>query len=113
MERKKALLAGGGSGGHVFPAVAVGEELERRGWRVSYTGTAAGMEATYAASRGLDFHPLDASAVTGRGLLDRAAAIWVLLRSTLRARSLVRRLEARVVVATGGYACVAAALGAW
>jgi UDP-N-acetylglucosamine--N-acetylmuramyl-(pentapeptide) pyrophosphoryl-undecaprenol N-acetylglucosamine transferase len=97
----------------VFPALAVGEELERRGWRVSYSGTATGMEATIAASRGLDFHPLDASAVTGRGMLDRAAALWVLARSTARARSLVRHLDARVVVATGGYACVPAALGAF
>jgi UDP-N-acetylglucosamine--N-acetylmuramyl-(pentapeptide) pyrophosphoryl-undecaprenol N-acetylglucosamine transferase len=97
----------------VFPALAVGEELGRRGWRVSYTGTATGMEASIAASRGLDFHALDASAVTGRRTLDRAAAMWVLLRSTLRARRLVRRLEAQVVVATGGYACVPAALGAW
>jgi UDP-N-acetylglucosamine--N-acetylmuramyl-(pentapeptide) pyrophosphoryl-undecaprenol N-acetylglucosamine transferase len=97
----------------VFPALAVGEELERRGWRVSYTGTASGMEASIAASRGLDFHPLEASAVTGRGLFARAAAMLVLARSTVTARRLVRRLDARVVVATGGYACVAAAIGAY
>jgi UDP-N-acetylglucosamine--N-acetylmuramyl-(pentapeptide) pyrophosphoryl-undecaprenol N-acetylglucosamine transferase len=96
----------------VFPALAVGEELERRGWRVSYTGTATGMEAQIASSRGLDFHALEAAAVTGRGVLDSARALLVLLRSTGRARDLVRRLDARAVVATGGYACVPAALGA-
>jgi UDP-N-acetylglucosamine--N-acetylmuramyl-(pentapeptide) pyrophosphoryl-undecaprenol N-acetylglucosamine transferase len=97
----------------VFPALAVGEELERRGWRVSYTGTATGMEATIAAARGLDFHPLEASAVRGRGAAARMAALVVLLRSTVRALELVRRLDVRVVIATGGYACVPAALGAW
>jgi UDP-N-acetylglucosamine--N-acetylmuramyl-(pentapeptide) pyrophosphoryl-undecaprenol N-acetylglucosamine transferase len=97
----------------VFPALAVGEELERRGWRVSYTGTARGMEAGIAASRGLDFHPLPASAVTGRGLLSRAAAMVILVRSTVRAIGLLRRLEARVVIATGGYACVAPSIGAF
>jgi UDP-N-acetylglucosamine--N-acetylmuramyl-(pentapeptide) pyrophosphoryl-undecaprenol N-acetylglucosamine transferase len=71
------------------------------------------MEASIASTRGLDFHALDASAVAGRGMLDRAAALWMLLRSTVRARELVRRLDARVVVATGGYACVPAALGAF
>jgi UDP-N-acetylglucosamine--N-acetylmuramyl-(pentapeptide) pyrophosphoryl-undecaprenol N-acetylglucosamine transferase len=97
----------------VFPALAVGAELERRGWRVSYTGTATGMEAGIAASRGLEFHPLEASALAGRSLFARAAAIAVLARSSVRARKLVRRLDARVVVATGGYACAAAAIGAF
>lgn len=106
-------MAGGGSGGHVFPALAVGDELERRGWRVSYTGTAAGMEATIAASLGIDFHPLEASAVRGRGARDRLAALWLAARSTVDARALVRRLDARVVIATGGYASVPAALGAF
>ena len=107
------LLAGGGSGGHLFPALAVGDELERRGWRVSYSGTATGLEAMIAASRGLDFHPLEARAVVGRGALGRASALVALLGSTARAARLVRRLDARVVVATGGYACVPAALGAF
>jgi UDP-N-acetylglucosamine--N-acetylmuramyl-(pentapeptide) pyrophosphoryl-undecaprenol N-acetylglucosamine transferase len=71
------------------------------------------MEAGVAASRGLDFHPLEASAVVGRSLFARAAAIAVLARSSLRARRLVQTLDARVVVATGGYACVAAAIGAF
>jgi UDP-N-acetylglucosamine--N-acetylmuramyl-(pentapeptide) pyrophosphoryl-undecaprenol N-acetylglucosamine transferase len=106
-------MAGGGSGGHWFPALAVGEELGRRGWRVSYTGSATGMEAAMAASRGLDFHPLEASAVAGRSLARRAAAMLLLMRSTARATRLLRRLEARVVVATGGYACVPAAIGAF
>jgi UDP-N-acetylglucosamine--N-acetylmuramyl-(pentapeptide) pyrophosphoryl-undecaprenol N-acetylglucosamine transferase len=80
---------------------------------VSYTGTATGMEASIAASRGLDFHPLEASAVAGRGLFARAAALLLLARSTVRATRLVRSLGARVVVATGGYACVPAAIGAF
>jgi UDP-N-acetylglucosamine--N-acetylmuramyl-(pentapeptide) pyrophosphoryl-undecaprenol N-acetylglucosamine transferase len=96
----------------VFPAIAVGDELGRRGWRVSYTGTARGLEATIAASRGLDFHPLEASAVAGRSLFARARALWVLALSTARAAGLLRRLEVGVVVGTGGYASVAASLAA-
>ncbi len=72
------------------------------------------MEAAIAASRGLDFHPLEASAVTGRGLLGarRGAAGARALDGAAR-RDWCAGLDARVVVATGGYACVAAAIGAF
>jgi UDP-N-acetylglucosamine--N-acetylmuramyl-(pentapeptide) pyrophosphoryl-undecaprenol N-acetylglucosamine transferase len=108
----RVLLAGGGTGGHVFPALAVGEELARRGWRVSYAGLAQGLEARLVAARGGDFHPLAARPVLGRGPWDRLRSLATLGRSTLAARRLVRRLGARAVVGTGGYASAPAVLGA-
>jgi UDP-N-acetylglucosamine--N-acetylmuramyl-(pentapeptide) pyrophosphoryl-undecaprenol N-acetylglucosamine transferase len=108
----RVLLAGGGSGGHVFPALAVGGELARRGWEVEYAGAAEGMEARLVAERGLTFHPLPARALVGRGPVDQVRALWVLARSTLAARALVRRLGTRVVVGTGGYVSAPAVLGA-
>ncbi|HEY0781363.1 MAG TPA: glycosyltransferase, partial [Thermoanaerobaculia bacterium] len=53
-----ALLAGGGSGGHVFPALAVAAELQARGWRVSFTGAPDSMEERLVGARGIPFHPL-------------------------------------------------------
>jgi len=66
---RHVLLAGGGSGGHVFPALAVGAELGRRGWRVSYAGDPTGMEARLVAGRGLEFVALPARPLVGRGPL--------------------------------------------
>src|SRR3982750_253439 len=57
---RHVLLAGGGSGGHVFPALAVGDELRARGWRVSFVGMTGGMEERLVADRGLPFHGLPA-----------------------------------------------------
>ena len=108
----RVLLAGGGSGGHVFPALAVGGELARRGWAVDFAGAAEGMEARLVAERGLPFHPLPARALVGRGPLDQLRALWTLASSTLAARRLVRRLGAAVVVGTGGYVSAPAVLGA-
>lgn len=107
------LLTGGKSAGHVFPALAVGDELAGRGWRIAYAGLPDSMEERLAARRGLSFHPLAARPVVGRGPLERVRALLTLLRSALAARSLVRRLGARVVVATGGFVSAPTVIGAW
>jgi UDP-N-acetylglucosamine--N-acetylmuramyl-(pentapeptide) pyrophosphoryl-undecaprenol N-acetylglucosamine transferase len=106
------LLAGGGSGGHVFPALAVGEELAGRGWRVSFTGMAAGMEAGLVAARGIDFHPLPARPLVGRGLAGKARALATVAASSFAARRLLRALGADAVLGTGGYVSAPAVLGA-
>lgn len=119
---RRALIAGGGSGGHVFPGLAVARELQRRGWCVDWVGrppakgapaTALSMEARIVAREdGIRFHGLPALPLVGRGLADRVRGLAVLATSTLRARALVRRTGARVVLGTGGYASVPAVLGA-
>lgn len=105
------LLAGGGSGGHVFPALAVGEELTARGWRVSFAGSAEGMEVRLVPERGVPFHGLPARALVGRGLLAKAGALAVVGRSAFAASSLIRRIGADVVLGTGGFASAPGVLG--
>jgi UDP-N-acetylglucosamine--N-acetylmuramyl-(pentapeptide) pyrophosphoryl-undecaprenol N-acetylglucosamine transferase len=110
--RPHALLAGGGSGGHVFPALAVAAELERRGWRVSFAGDPRGMERALVAARGIDFVALTARPVVGRRPLARLGALATLARSALTARRELRRRDVDVVIGTGGYASAPAVLGA-
>jgi UDP-N-acetylglucosamine--N-acetylmuramyl-(pentapeptide) pyrophosphoryl-undecaprenol N-acetylglucosamine transferase len=107
-----ALLAGGGTGGHVFPALAVAEELGRRGWRVSFTGSETGLEARLVAERGIPFHPLPARPLVGRGIAGKVRALATVASSALAAARLIRRLEVDVVLGTGGYASAPAVLGA-
>ena len=106
------LLAGGGTGGHVFPALAVAEELRARGWRVSFTGAAGGLEERLVGERGLPFHPLPARPLVGRGPLAQARALATLARSAFAASRLIRGIGADVVVGTGGYVSAPAVLGA-
>jgi len=105
------LLAGGGSGGHVFPALAVGEELAARGWRVSFAGSPTGMEATLVPARGVEFVPLAARPLVGRSRPAQLGAAVTLARSARRARGWVKRERADVVIGTGGYAAVPAVVG--
>ena len=108
----RALLSGGGSGGHVFPGLAIADELVRRGWQVSWAGSGRGIEARLVGDRQIPFHDLPARPVVGRGLAGKLWAAAVLARSALSARALVRRLGARVVVGTGGYVSAPAVVGA-
>ena len=106
------VFSGGGTGGHVFPGLAVAEELRSLGWRTAWIGRGRSLEERLVAAAGLDFRPLPARAFVDRGALARAIALGVLAGSALRAAVLLRRLGAAVVFATGGYACAPAALGA-
>ncbi len=108
---RRALLAGGGSGGHVFPALAVGDELARRGWRIALSGSPSGMEARLAAERGVEFVALAARPLLGRNLWKRLVALVTLALSALTARRLIRDGGYDLVVGTGGYASAAAVLG--
>src|SRR5258708_9860596 len=83
------LLAGGGTGGHVFPALAVGDELRARGWRVSFTGMAGGIEERLAGEQGIPFHPLPARPLVGRGLVAKVGALTTLVRSAGAAKPLI------------------------
>jgi UDP-N-acetylglucosamine--N-acetylmuramyl-(pentapeptide) pyrophosphoryl-undecaprenol N-acetylglucosamine transferase len=87
------------------------EELSGRGWQVSLAGGARGLEARLAAAAGLPFFALPARPLLGRGPLGRALAVGTLARGALAGRRLVRRLDADVVVGTGGYASAPAMLG--
>lgn len=106
------LFAGGGSGGHVFPALAVAEELAARGWGIAFTGTAGGMEEGLVERAGWPFEALPARPLVGKSPVAQARALAVVGRSTLGARRIVRRLGAAAVVGTGGYVSAPAVLGA-
>jgi UDP-N-acetylglucosamine--N-acetylmuramyl-(pentapeptide) pyrophosphoryl-undecaprenol N-acetylglucosamine transferase len=108
---RHALLAGGGTGGHVFPALAVAEELLARGWRVSFAGTSSGLEARLVPERGIDFHVLPARPLLGRGPVAQARALATLGRSAVSAAGLIRRLGVTAVLGTGGYVSAPAVVG--
>ncbi len=109
---RHALLAGGGSGGHVYPGLAVAEVLAARGWIVTWAGRPCGMERSLVERAGLPYVELSAAPLVGQGLWGRVRALVTLLLSALAGRRLIRRLGADAVIGTGGYVCAPAVLGA-
>ncbi len=98
------LIMAGGTGGHVFPALAVAESLRARGVTVHWLGTAAGIEARVVPAAGIELHCLDMSGFRGKGLLQRLRAIYKALAALFAASALMRRLRPVSVLGMGGYA---------
>jgi UDP-N-acetylglucosamine--N-acetylmuramyl-(pentapeptide) pyrophosphoryl-undecaprenol N-acetylglucosamine transferase len=107
------LIAGGGTGGHVFPAVAVAEALQRAAdVDVIFCGTARGVEARVVPARGWKLEKLDVGPMKGGGPVRAVRGGMVAARATLRAFGLVRRLQPRAVLSVGGYAAGPVSLAA-
>ena len=110
----RVVITGGGTGGHLFPALAVHEALRARWPEASalFVGAAGGVEAAILARRGYSFRGLAASKVSGAGLRGRAQAALRLPGTVLQAARLLREFRPRVVFGVGGYASVSTVLAA-
>ncbi len=102
----KFIIAGGGTGGHLFPAVALGEEImrERSESEVLFVGTSSGMEARWLPKSGYRFELFDVHGIRGHGLMGRVQAVIEFVRAIRLARALVARERPDVIVGAGGYA---------
>ncbi len=98
----KVVIAAGGTAGHVVPALAVADELRRRGIEVEFIGGERA-EAEMVPAAGYTLHPMRVSGLDRSNLLRAARAVLRAGRATLRARRLLRRIGADAVLGGGGY----------
>ena len=103
MSQKTALIMAGGTGGHIFPGLAVAEELRACGWRVHWLGAPGSMESRIVPQHGFPLELIDFSGVRGKGLATLALLPLRLLRAFWQALQVVRRVKPDVVVGLGGY----------
>lgn len=103
----KLVLGAGGTGGHVFPALALGIEMRELEIDVVWAGRQSGLENRVAVEHGFVFEPLASAGFYGKGVGAKATAAWLLCRGLFQAIGLLRRISPSGVVATGGFATAA------
>ena len=107
------LVMAGGTGGHVFPALAVAEALRARGEQVVWLGTRAGIEARVVPAAGIAIEWLNVQGLRGKGLSSLLLAPFRLLRACWQALRILRRTRPRAVLGMGGFVSGPGGLMAW
>ena len=98
-----ALVMAGGTGGHIFPGLAVAQALQQRGWRVHWLGAPNSMESRMVPQRGFPVELVDFSGVRGKGIKTLTLLPWRLLRALWQSLQVLRRVKPQVVLGLGGY----------
>jgi len=111
----RVVFCGGGTGGHVYPALAVADALSHelsKGIEALFIGSSAGAERDLVTRAGLPFRTVTAAAVRGRSPWGFAAGLTKLALGTFEARAVLRQFRPQAILTTGGYASVPVAVAA-
>lgn len=100
---KRLLVMAGGTGGHVFPAIAVANVLQQQGWQVEWLGTKDRMEAQLVPKHGIAIHFIEISGLRGKGIKALLTAPFKILRAILQARKVIKNYQPDAVLGMGGY----------
>lgn len=98
------LIMAGGTGGHVFPALAVADELRARGATINWLGTGRGIENRLVPAANIPLHLIKVEGVRGRGILGLAKAPFLISYAVSQAISIIRQINPDVVLGFGGFA---------
>ncbi|MFJ5480699.1 undecaprenyldiphospho-muramoylpentapeptide beta-N-acetylglucosaminyltransferase [Pectobacterium carotovorum] len=112
-EGKRLMVMAGGTGGHVFPGLAVAHHLMAQGWQVRWLGTADRMEADLVPKHGIEIDFIRISGLRGKGILAQLSAPIRIFQAVRQARAIMRRYQPDVVLGMGGYVSGPGGLAAW
>lgn len=100
---KKLLVMAGGTGGHVFPAIAVARELQQQGWQIRWLGTKDRMEADLVPKHGIEIDFIEISGIKGRGIGALLKAPFAIFKAVLQAKKIIKAYQPDAVLGMGGY----------
>lgn len=109
----KVMIMAGGTGGHVFPALAVAKELIKRGCIVQWLGTHNGIEARIVPENGISLNFLSIAGLRGKGIKAVFQSPWRILNAVFLAKKILKQFQPHVVLGMGGYASGPGGIAAW
>ncbi|WP_108649253.1 undecaprenyldiphospho-muramoylpentapeptide beta-N-acetylglucosaminyltransferase [Dongshaea marina] len=104
MSKRTLLVMAGGTGGHVFPGLAVADYLKQQGWDIHWLGTRERLEAQLVPEHGYPISFIEIKALRGQGLKSKLQAPWKLLKALGQARRVIKAIKPDVVLGMGGFA---------
>ncbi|KAA0873932.1 undecaprenyldiphospho-muramoylpentapeptide beta-N-acetylglucosaminyltransferase [Nitrincola tapanii] len=110
---KTLLIMAGGTGGHVYPALATADLLRAQGVRIEWLGTERGIEARVVPAAKIPLHCIQVQGLRGKGVLRLLTAPLNLLRATWQARKILKQVQPQAVLGMGGFASGPGGLAAW
>lgn len=109
----RVMIMAGGTGGHVFPALAVADELRARGVAISWMGTATGIEARLVPAADIELNLISVQGLRGNGLMGWLTAPFKLIKAVSEARQHIKTFQPEVVLGLGGFASGPGGIAAW
>lgn len=109
---KKVLISAGGTGGHVYPALAVARRLSELGAQIEWLGTQAGIESRLVPEAGIPLHTIFVQGLRGNGLKRLIKAPWVIVSAVFQAKKVLKKINPDVFIGFGGFASGPGALAA-
>lgn len=110
---KRVLIMAGGTGGHVFPGLALAASLRARGVEVHWLGTEKGLESRLVPAKGLPLHVVSIGGLRGKGIQTLLAAPFRLLKALYQSRQIIRRIQPDVIVGMGGFVSGPGGMAGW
>lgn len=110
---KRLLVMAGGTGGHVFPGLAVAKVLADKQWQIHWLGTSERMEADLVPKAGYSISFIDVAGVRNNGVLRLLAAPFKIMKSILQAAKVIKTFKPDVVIGLGGFASGPGGIAAW
>ncbi len=107
------MVMAGGTGGHVFPGLAVAKQLQQQGWEIRWLGTADRMEADLVPQHGIEIDFIRVKGLRGQGLVRLLKAPFQIISAVLQARRHLKAWQPDAVLGMGGYVSGPGGIAAW
>jgi len=112
-KNKRLMVMAGGTGGHVFPGLAVAKQLQEQGWEIRWLGTADRMEADLVPKHGIEIDFIKVKGLRGQGVKRLLAAPFQIINAVMQARAHMKRWQPDAVLGMGGYVSGPGGIAAW